>query len=125
MSSRSCQFALIIPLVVIALPGCLVPYCSPTICHVHPCDVGCETSEVHAFRLDVTKRDVAEGKNTERYLLTPVTLSETGTTPALKKVSHSYGLYAVSPVSTTGIMMETSFLVALRLYRPGHELVEV
>jgi hypothetical protein len=60
----------------------------------------------------------------ERYeCLTELPVTPTGTVPAQIKSSLSYGF--VYPILVVNAFIHTSHSLALRLYRPGYELVEI
>jgi hypothetical protein len=114
--------------------GCVqVPLWAPEINVVSSVKPGCDGTEVHAFRVDVTDKILIKegatpaqptrGENTEGYELTRIPLTAKAAVPRQVGVSCAYGWQYVGffnyPIACT------SHSVAVRLYRPGYETVEL
>jgi hypothetical protein len=111
------------------MSGCIVPYCAyPTLGYTPSVKVGPEPNTVHAFRVDSTRLGADIGvfnfgdhDGDERFTDVPVT--NTDEVSAQLKPSVSYGLVVIG--IALNYLTHTSHSIALRLYRPGHELIEV
>jgi hypothetical protein len=108
------------------LSGCLFPYCAyPTIDYTPAVKLDAPPGEVHAFRVDITRptadMSVFVGPVFERLSELPAT--NTDEVPAQVKPSVSYGFVVIG--IALNYLTHTSHSVALRLYRPGYELVEI
>ena len=106
--------------------GCLFPYCVYPKLDVTPSvKLDAPPYEVHAFRVDISRptgdMDVFVGPVYER--LSEVPASKTGEIPAQFKPSVTRGFVVIG--GALNFLTYTSYSVALRLYRPGYELVEV
>jgi hypothetical protein len=125
---RARLFAVILPLLPF-MSGCIFPYCAyPTLGYTPNVAVGPETSTVHAFRVDSTREgadlgvfDFEKYGGDERFTEVPVT--NTDEVPAQLKPAVSYG-FVVFGVALN-FLTHTSHSIALRLYRPGYEVVEI
>jgi hypothetical protein len=104
--------------------GCLFPYCYPTLAYASGVKLDSPSSEVHAFRIDITKptADMTVGDPVYECL-SEVPATNTDEIPAQIKPSMSYGFVVIG--IALNYLIHTSHSVALRLYRPGYELVEV
>jgi hypothetical protein len=103
------------------LSGCLLPVAYPCLTHVPGIRIGEDHDQAHAFRVDETLRR-ADLSLDERDLLTPISLSGDAI-PAQFDLSVTHGLYVVGVALNYPII--TGHSVAVRLYRPGYELIEV
>jgi hypothetical protein len=109
------------------LSGCLVPYCAyPTLAYTPKVKLESVASEVHAFRVDITRANAdvdvfSASPGYERLSEIPVT--KTDEVPAQVKPSVSYGFVVIG--IALNYLTHTSHSVAVRIYRPGYELVEI
>lgn len=108
------------------LSGCVLPYCAyPTLDYTPQVTLDVAPSEVHAFRVDITKPtadlDVFVGPVYESLSAIPV--AHTNEVPAQVKPSVSYGFVVIGVA--VNFLTHHSQSVAVRLYRPGYELVEI
>jgi hypothetical protein len=104
--------------------GCLVPYCARTVNHLPAVDLGCDPLEVHAFCLSITKQAVRDEGFKERWELCE--LAPNGNkTQAHVKTSYDFGLFAISPGTPPGFLIDTTHTLCWRLYRPGFKTVEL
>jgi hypothetical protein len=107
----------------LALPGCLLPYCARSVNELPAFDLNCNPAEVHAFCVDVASRDVRDENSTEHWTMAALTPTSQGRTPVQAKVSYDWGVFAFSPTYTAGPLVATTHTLYLRLYRPGYETV--
>lgn len=108
------------------LGGCVLPYCAyPTLDYTPSVKLERTTDQVRAFRVDIDRptadMSVFVGPVYERLSEVPVT--DTDDIPAQVRPSLSYGLVVLG--IALNYLTHTSHSVALRIYRPGYELVEV
>jgi hypothetical protein len=113
---------LLVNLAVLLLPGCILPYAYPTVSCVPGIDLGPENGPIHSFRIDVTTEQL-DARVSARLHLSHVPLTEAGRVPFQGQLSGTYGYYVVGIAANFPVC--TSHTVALTLYRPGYELVEV
>ena len=121
-------------LLCLASTGCLqVPFIVPEMSVVSATRPGCEPSEVHAFRVDVTQRSELKeggppdckvtGENVETLQLAAIPLADDGTTTAQVAVNCATGW---SYFGFWNYLKNcTSHSVAVRLYRAGYETIEL
>ena len=120
-------------LLCVASLGCLqVPVCVPEMSMVPAVTPCCTKAEVHAFRVDVTDRQqIKEGltpssirpENFEDFALSRVALSSSGTTPQQVGMTWASGWCTVGFWNYFNSL--TTHSVAIRLYRPGFETIEL
>ncbi len=113
--------------------GCLqVPVWAPEMSVVPAVRPGCTSAEVYAFRVDVTDRqEIKEGRaatpcrpeNFEDFELSRVALSSSGTTPQQVAMTCASGWRTVGFWNYFNTL--TTHSVAIRLYRPGFETIEL
>lgn len=114
--------------------GCLqVPFYLPEYGKVSATRPGCEPREVHAFRVDVTQKIELKdgpppefkttGTNVENLQLTRIPLADDGTTPSQVAFNCASGWTYVGFWNFVNTC--TSHAVAVRLYRPGFETIEL
>jgi hypothetical protein len=106
--------------------GCILPYCAyPKLDYTPPVELGTQAGDVRAFRIDITKptadMSVFVGPVYERLTELPVT--NTDEVAAQLKPSVTYGFVVIG--IALNYLTHTSHSVALRVYRPGFELVEI
>jgi hypothetical protein len=114
--------------------GCVqLPFYVPTMNVVPPVKSGCESADVHAFRVDIT--DVVElkdgpppectfsGSNREIYELSRIPLAAGGAVPKQVGMSVDHGWCYVGFFNLVNTW--TSHSVAIRMYRPGFETIEL
>ncbi len=109
-----------------SLTGCLLPYCAyPTLDYTPAVKLDARRGEVRVFRVDINKptadMSVFDGPVYERFTELPV--SNTDEAPAQVKPSASYGFVVIG--IALNYFTHTSHSLALRVYRPGYELVEI
>ncbi len=120
--SLICALLVTVPLT----SGCILPFAYPTLSSTPRVELGTASSNVHAFRVDFTNHTADlivgdRGRGTER--LSKVSIASTGAVPAQFVPSASYGLLILGVALNYPTL--TSHTVALRVYRPGFELVEI
>jgi hypothetical protein len=108
------------------LPGCFVPYCAyPKLDYTPSIQIDPQPGQVHAFRVDIRKptadKGVFEGPVYEK--LTELPISDENEVASQMKPSFTYG-FAVIGVAVN-FLTYTTHSVAVRLYQPGYELVEI
>ncbi len=121
--------ALPLAICLLSLPytgGCVVPYCAyPTLDFTPSVKLDTQLGEVRAFRVDITKPtadlSVFVGPVYERLTELPV-MNTDEVAPQLK-TSVTYGFVVIG--IALNYLTHTSHSIALRLYRPGFELVEI
>jgi hypothetical protein len=102
--------------------GCLIPYAYPKLDYVPGTDLGPKAPDVHAFRVDVTARQVDIGE-TGTFTLTEIEPRADGSFPAQTRFSLERGVYlATVPL---GFNVGRRHATRVRLYRPGYQVVEV
>jgi hypothetical protein len=117
----------------LAAAGCLqVPFYVPEFTSVPSVQPGCK-EDLHAFRVDATQRmelkeepgreHTVRGENFETFELTKIQPSRGGATPQQVGVNASFGWCYVGLWNYC--TSYTSHSVALRLYRPGFETIEL
>jgi hypothetical protein len=104
--------------------GCLVPYCARTVNHLPAVDLGCDPQEVHAFCVSITRQTVRDEGIKERWELRELPPSG-NKTPSHSKTSYDFGLFALSPGTPPGFLIDTTHTLTLRLYRPGFKSVDL
>jgi hypothetical protein len=104
------------------LPGCLLPYAAPSVSYVPPFDLECPAGEVRVFRVNITRERADIGQN-ELCELKEVGADGINKTPGQTGVSVNRGIYVFSPALSYPV--STSHTIAVRLYRPGFEAVEL
>jgi hypothetical protein len=115
--------------IVLCLPflgGCLFPYCAyPKLDYTPSLRLDASPKEVHVFRVAITRPtadlSVFVGPVYER--LSEVPASSTDEVPAQVKPSFTYGFVVIGVA--LNYLTHSSHSVAVRLYRPGYELVEI
>jgi hypothetical protein len=104
------------------LAGCL-PYCAgPSLSYTPAVEFAAPASEVHAFRVDITKEKV-DLDVFSKECLSEIPAQNTDEVPAQLRPGVTSGL-VVFGVAVNYVTC-TSHSLALRLYRPGYDLVEV
>src|SRR5207245_10631050 len=114
--------------------GCVqVPFYLPEYGKVSAARPGCEPRDVHAFRVDVTQKIELKdgpppeykstGENVEKVQLTGLPLADDGTTPSQVAFNCASGWSYVG--FWNFVNSRTSHAVAVRLYRPGFETIEL
>jgi hypothetical protein len=81
-----------------------------------------EADELHAFRVDITTAFVDIG-GTDYWTFREITPLSAGKLLPQTKVSATYGYYVFG--IALNFPVYTSHSVAMKLYRPGYELVEI
>jgi hypothetical protein len=110
------------------LGGCIFPYCAyPRLDYTPGVKLDSPPNEVHAFRVDIT-RPIADmsmfvGPVPVDERLSELPVTNTDEVPAQIKPSVTYGFVVIGIV--LNYLTHTSHSIALRLYRPGYELVEI
>jgi hypothetical protein len=108
------------------LSGCILPYTYPRLSYTPHLTVDAPCNELHAFRVDFTKH----GADIDSFIpedgkqqLSKISLASTPDVPAQMKLSADYG-FAVIGVALN-YRVHTNHSVAVRIYRPGFQLVEI
>jgi hypothetical protein len=106
--------------------GCLMPYAYPKLDYTPPVKLDTPPGEVHAFRVDLTRyismwMPMEEDDRMVFERLTEIPVPPTVEVPAQIKLSVTSG----SDLNFEKPPEKTEHSVALRLYRPGYELVEI
>jgi hypothetical protein len=123
-----------IALVCFASQGCVqMPFYVPEVNVVPAVNAGGDGGDVHAFRVDLTDRValkegpppncVVRGENAETVELTKIAVSAGGTMPKQVALSWAHGWCYVG--FWNYVNAYTSHSVAVRLYRPGYETIEL
>lgn len=112
------------------LGGCIFPYVGPSLEYTPRVALEAPRDEVRAFRVDIATSQYKPGlwgississeSTTER--LSEVSISHRDEVPGQVKASVQYGIVAIGPLT---FRTREGASVALRLYRPGYELVEI
>jgi hypothetical protein len=123
---RPCRgFFVGLSLLCLASAGCLqFPYAFPEINYAPALAAQCKSSEVHAFRVDVTqttKIQDGSGRVVEHEELSRVPTSAEGIVPSQMGLTFSSGWRYVGVVNFTSSSTEHG--IALRLYRPGYDTI--
>jgi len=108
------------------LTGCVFPYCAyPKLDYTPAVRLAAPKDEVHAFRVDVDKptADLGVFKEPVHERLTELSVTNTDEIPAQVKPSFTHGLVIIGVA--LNYLTHHSHTLALRVYRPGYELVEV
>ena len=105
-----------------AIPGCLIPCAFPTISQTPPASLGDEAAEAHVFRVDIT-RVYADVGGIDYYTLYEVPSWPQGWVLPRTKVSATYGIFVFGIALNYPVYVSHS--LAMRIYRPGYELVEL
>ena len=125
MPSKLIPFAGLLCLPVLA--GCVCPYCAiPKLDYTPRVNLESEPDDVHAFRVDITRytgsmsvfREAPASESLEE-----LRVNDANEVHAQIKPSVRYGLVVIG--IALNYLSYTTHSVALRLYRPGYELVEV
>jgi hypothetical protein len=106
----------------LAAPGCVLPYAAPALSYVPAYDLQCPSTEVHAFRVDVTRtHDTLKTTSCERCQFTRLSVDGLAKTPVVSRFSWSSGTGHVGP----GGEIHTSHTITVRVYRAGYEMIEI
>jgi hypothetical protein len=111
------------------IAGCIFPYCAyPTLGYTPSVQLDTPPDVVHAFRVDITRARADLGvfqfyPYHGAECLTEVPVTNTDEVPAQIKPAVSYGLVVIG--IALNFFTHTGHSLALRLYRPGYELVEI
>jgi hypothetical protein len=100
----------------------MIPYAYPTVSVVSSVELGDAADRVTAFRADSVQEWTDKGAQ-ERYRFTRLPVLPDGSVAPQTRLSGTYGYYALGIVANYPVY--SSHSVALRLYRPGYELVEI
>ena len=109
------------------LAGC-IPYAGPSLDYTPRVNLDVPREEVRAFRVDIT-RNKYDGlfsgtlTKTDSERLSEVPISARDVVPAQVKTSITTGIVVIG--IALNYRVQDAEAVALRLYRPGYELVEV
>src|SRR5579862_1521868 len=104
--------------------GCLTTYAYPKLDHTPSVVLNAPPTEVHAFRVDVTRSMYLDCPNRWAFgRLTEIPVTSTEEIQAQVKLSVTCGKELLQFDFETPD--QTDHAVALRLYRPGYELVEI
>jgi hypothetical protein len=112
----------IILLAAVCLPGCMLPYAVPSVSYVPPFDLECPAGEVHVFRVNITHEHFSRASDRDNELCE---LREVGA-DGIKKTPGQTSVACTHGVGVGGLgSVTTSHTIAVRLYRPGYETVEL
>ncbi len=120
-------FAIFLPL----LGGCIFPYVGPSIAYTPSVKLDVPREEVRAFRVDIASSRFIPFRHDEitamlsksiAERLSEVPISYEDEVPGQMKASVQYGVVVVGLFN--GVRRDHDS-VALRLYRPGYDLVEI
>jgi hypothetical protein len=120
--SRGCRFvSFALPLGLLCLAGCLLPYAYPNLSYVPGCELSTQMPDCHVFRVDVAAHEVDVGENGE-YTLVEIPRRSDGSFPPQFGLSVDYGFY----VAGIAVNYNVGWLhsTRVRLYRPGYQLIE-
>jgi hypothetical protein len=104
----------------------MFPYCAyPAFDYTPRVKIDSAPDEVRAFRVDMCKRatDVSPFRAPFEECLSEIPVANYDEVPAQLKPSITYGVIVLAVALNYGT--HTSHSLALRLYRPGYELVEI
>lgn len=113
------------------LGGCILPYVGPSIAYTPRLKLEAPRDEVRAFRVDITLRQFIPFRHDEitamlsksfAESLSEVLISYEDEVPVQLKASVQHGVVVVGLFNGVSRNRDS---VALRLYRPGYDLVEI
>ena len=110
------------------LTGCIFPYVGPSIDYTPSVKLDVPREEVRAFRVDIASSQDSPGwhgpflSQTNKERLSEVSISHRDEVPGQVKASVQRGIVIIGVLSHR---IRESESVAVRLYRPGYELVEI
>jgi hypothetical protein len=119
---RRCSGAALTLCVLSVLPGCLIPYGFPKVSQTPLLSLGNDPGEIHAFRVDIT-REFADISGVDNWTFSEVSPWSMGWVLPQTKVSATYGIFVFGVALNYPVYMSHS--LALRVYRPGFDLVEL
>lgn len=108
----------------LGVAGCLVPYCARSVSQLPPVDLNCDPHEVHAFCVSVTRLNSRDEISKERWALRELEAGRRQTA-SQSKTSYDFGVFAISPGTAPGFLIDTTHSLRLRLYRPGFKTVDL
>ena len=106
--------------------GCMFPYCAyPALDYTPQVKIDAPPAQVRAFRVDISKPtgDMSLFRGPIFEYLSEIPVTNTDEIPAQIRPSVSYGFVVIGVA--LNYLTHTSYSVALRVYRPGYELVEI
>jgi hypothetical protein len=106
----------------LSLCGCIVPYAYPHLTVVPAVQMAPSQPDIRAFRVDVANQVIDAGENDD-ILLSPVAVSSTGATHSQCSLTWDHGYYVIG--IALNYPVHHGHIRLLRLYCPGHQLVEV
>lgn len=115
-------FALCVPY----LSGCIFPYYAyPTLDSTPAVKLGTQPGEVRAFRVDITRNraDLQKEASLISETLEEIPVINSDEVASQIKTGISYGLVVIG--LALNFTSETSHSFAVRVYRPGYELIEI
>jgi hypothetical protein len=122
MASRGYIVSFCLPLGILFLSGCLIPYAYPNLAYVPGCELGTQMPDCHVFRLDVTAYQ-SDLKEDGKYTVVEIPRRSDGSFPLQLGFSVDRGIYIANPALSfnTGCLHSTR----VRIYRPGYQLIEL
>ena len=72
----------------------------------------------------MTRQDARDNVSKERWELRELEAGP-GRTPSQSKTSYDFGIFAISPGTAPGFLIDTTHSLRLRLYRPGFKTVDL
>jgi hypothetical protein len=107
----------------LCLSGCMLPYAAPSVNYVPPFDLECPAGEVRVFRVNIT-RERSDADVEELCELKEVGAEGINKTPGQTSLGYTNGVYVTGKHGKVH-NASTSHTLAVRLYRPGYETVEL
>jgi hypothetical protein len=122
--SRGCRFiSCCLPLGILCLSGCLIPYAYPNLSYVPGCELGTEMPDCHVFRVDVAAYQEDIGENNQEYSVVEIARLHDGSFPPQFGITVNRGFYVVGVALNFNVGRVHATKV--RLYRAGYKLIEL
>jgi hypothetical protein len=111
-----------LPLGILCLTGCLIPYAYPNLDLIPGTDIASTDPDVHYFRIDVAAHEVDLGVES-RFTIDELPRRSDGGSTAQIGLSADYGFYVLGIAVNFNVgWLHTT---RLRIYRPGFPLIEL
>src|ERR1051325_1553379 len=104
--------------------GCLA-YGYPTLAYTPMLTVPNHDNSAHAYRVDVDRTERTAAPTTSQYTLSKIPLDERGNVPSQLELASATGVYDPLGVASGATHERNLYTMLVRLYRPGHRLIEV
>jgi hypothetical protein len=122
--SRGCRFiSCCLPLGILCLSGCLIPYAYPNLSYVQGYDLGEEMPDCHVFRVDVAAHQEDIGESNQEYSVAEIARLHDGSFPPQFGITVNRGFYVVGVALNYNVGWVHATKV--RLYRPGYQLIQL